>query len=85
MQSPLTPTMGYHLPGLEEELMLDGLSLEGEHDALKAGGVSPRTIKRPTNPVATCLEKSSSRLTLAHPLLGGPDDGIPLGAAAKRE
>ena len=84
MQSPLTPTMGYHLPGLEEELMLDGLSLEGEHDALKAGGVSPRTIKRPTNPVATCLEKNSSRLTLAHPLLGGPDDGIPLGAAAKR-
>ena len=53
-----------YLPGLEEELLLDGLSLEGE-SGRPGGPISPRTIKRPTNPVALLLEKSSSRLTPA--------------------
>ena len=64
--------------------MLDGLSLESDHDASKIGGSSPRTIKRPTNPVAMCLEENSWRLTPDHPLSGGTDDNIPFGAVAKR-
>ena len=53
---------------LEDELV--GLSLVGDE---KASPVSPRTIKRPTNPVAICLEEASAgdrvRATLAHPLI----------------
>ena len=73
---------------LEEELI--GLSLVGGDERSPGNSaLSPRTIKRPTNPVATCLSVNcagTSRLGGAgEPLSSGPsDDGVTLDVAAKR-
>ena len=62
---------------LEEELV--GLSLSGE-DGKASQPISPRTIKRPTNPVATCLDATrrfrgaalqGEREVVKRPRLGG--------------
>ena len=64
---------------LEEELI--GLSLTGEKP------ISPRTIKRPTNPVATCLEATTTGLLAAPSIAAGLDGPLAReegGGVAKR-
>jgi len=64
---------------LEEELV--GLSLAGDDKAASAGesSLSPRTIKRPTNPVATLLVQSEQCSSSSFEATNGL-----LGVAAKR-